>query len=305
MITRVLVAVLLCLGILCLANAQIPQTGAGKGAPGGGGGGYVGPGNVVSGAVAYWGASGYTTSDTANAWNVCNVSDVVCADWPIGANGQITPSLVGGSDCGVVTCTIKTFYDRSGANACGGSPCHVTQATISSRAQVALNSINTFACAFINGNPGQGYSIATGATLNQPVTSLVVSQRNSHFTTQGVYIQSNTLYPSLQSSTANTVSGYAGTIVSATASDSAFHSIQIVLNTPTSNFQVDGTNTTPGSPNPGTGSGGPAFGLNFLFDGGSGSAQGYLCDAGLWTIAFTGTNLTNMNANRHAAYGTW
>lgn len=301
-----LVAGLLFSGLFCLFQAQAQLTLRGVGGAGGGAAaGYSGPGNVVSGAVAYWGASAYTTGQTSNAWNVCNVSDVACADWPIGSNGYVTPSLVGGSDCSVVTCTIKTLYDRSGANSCGGAPCNVTQATIASRAQVAFNALNTFVCPFSAGAAGTGYTIATGIAMSQPVTTLVVAKRDANFTTQGTYWQSNLIYGAIQSLTSGQVQGYAGTLVSASASENPgpFHSIQVVLNTPTSTFQVDSTQTSTGDP--GTGTATVAGGINFYFDGGTQSARGFLCDLGIWNTAFSGTNLTNMNTNRHAAYGTW
>ena len=60
--TRLIAVILLCAGIFCIAaeppvgqsHAQVPMTGAGLGAPtGGGGGGFTGPGDVVSGALAW------------------------------------------------------------------------------------------------------------------------------------------------------------------------------------------------------------------------------------------------------------
>jgi hypothetical protein len=317
---RFLTALILLIGIVWLAQqpasrAQLGVLGCGQVgqrtllfqpcAVAGGGGGYVGPGNVVSGAKAWWGSSGYTSTDTGNAMEVCEPTNTTCVNWAIGASGYVTPALVGGADCTMVTCTIRTFYDRSGSNSCGGAPCNVVETSATNRAIVAFNAIiSTIPCAFQPGNSGNGYSIATGFNQSQPTTVLAVTERNSHFTTQGVYLQSNTLYPLLQSSSANTVTTYGGTLVTATASDSAFHSIQAVDRTPNSDFQVDSTQTL-GAADPGGGSMSVGGGVNVLFDGGTSASQGYMCDLGIWGVAFSGANLTAMNSNRHAAYGVW
>jgi hypothetical protein len=268
---------------------------------------YVGPQSVVTGAKGWWGSSGYTNTDTANAWNVCNVSDVVCTDWAIGANGYVTPALVGGSNCGVVTCTIKIIYDRSGGNAClAATPCDFTQATIANRATVLLNALGTFACASMPGTAGGGY-VSTNfvATINQPYTMLAVSKRTgATTTTQGLIGGAGVSFGYLNMG--DTIFAYAGSVVSVTnapqTADGAFHSLQVVFNTPTSTFYTDGVSTSPGDPANDTLAGGQP--LDLLTDGAH-PLTGIMCDVGLWPSAFSGTNQTNMNTNRHAAYGTW
>jgi hypothetical protein len=266
---------------------------------------YTGPGDVKSGALGWWGASGYTAMDTAPAWNVCNVSDVVCADWAIGANGYVTPALVGGSNCGIVTCTIKTMYDRSGAMHCSGAVvCDITQATIANRAVVVLNALGTFACAQTSGTSGQGYDSVANFSLSQPLTALIVANRatagrgaiNSYLQGGG-----NTLY--YEATGNDLVDFFSGGNANATATDGSFHSVQTVGNDPTATvFYVDGTTTSVAS------AGNGAFSGTLHVMSGAAGAQvfnGVMCDVGIWPSAFSGTDLANINTNRHMAYGSW
>jgi hypothetical protein len=61
---RILFAVLLTAGVYCLAQAQVPQTGAGKGAPGGGGGGACSTSTL---ALAFLGSTGGSLGGTTLA----------------------------------------------------------------------------------------------------------------------------------------------------------------------------------------------------------------------------------------------
>src|SRR5215472_2356967 len=96
------------------AAAQLLTTHAGvSGAPACGG--YQGPGDVVSGATAWWGYRAYNAAKCGTAAvNVCNVSDVVCADQSTSATtGQLFLNTVGGTNCvSAGPCTNKTLYDQ-------------------------------------------------------------------------------------------------------------------------------------------------------------------------------------------------
>src|SRR5216684_5005777 len=93
---------------------------------------FVGSGDIVGGWQVWYGLRAFSAAKRGTkAINVCNVSDVACADFLTDATtGALVVTTVGGSDCSVVVCIIKTLYDQSGALACTGA-CDNTQATIS------------------------------------------------------------------------------------------------------------------------------------------------------------------------------
>src|SRR6266436_5012205 len=97
---------------------------------------YVGPGNVISGAVTFWGLRAYSASYASGLGkiaNICTPLDAVCADVSSDVNGNFNLAAVGSLTCNnsVSICTVKTFYDQVGT-ACSG-PCDMTQATIANR----------------------------------------------------------------------------------------------------------------------------------------------------------------------------
>ncbi len=95
---------------------------------------------------------------------------------------------------------------------------------------------------------------------------------------------------------ANLASVYAGITVSATASDAAFHAVNVVFNGASSSINVDGSSTVV---NPGAQ--GFVNNLN-LFSLGAGTQQfhGYAAEFGIWAGSFSGAQLTSMNSNQHA-----
>ncbi len=137
---------------------------------------YTGPGDVVSGAVFWFGLRAYSSADRGNALiNVCNVADVACADMSSDATtGALSVTTIGGSSCSIVTCTIKTWYNRGSA---GGS---VTQATIAQRPTLIVSCTSGLPCAAfatVNGLSG------ASATIARPYSMNVAAIRTGAFTT--------------------------------------------------------------------------------------------------------------------------
>lgn len=304
--------VVLCL-LLGLATAQAQATRPGVGTsgvdvrPGIGAATapYVGPGDIVSGAKAWWGLRGYNAAYSGNAVNVCNASDATCVDMVI-SSGVLVITTVGGTDCGVSTCTIKTFYDQSGGNQCTGSiPCNMTQATEATRYVLTLNCIGSKPCATV----ASADTYATVATIItgsvQPYTFSIVGQRTGNLTGLNAVVAGGTAGSAVQAgfgAANNLAYVFAGTTVrTATAADSAFHAIQYLYNGASSSINVDNTTTaiaTPGTAGIGNTStlylGAGTTGNNFV---------GQFTEAGYWASAISAGNQTSINANQHSYWG--
>lgn len=256
---RVIVAFLLCAGIFCFAQseAQVPTTGAGLGAPGGAPAAYTGPLDVVgSNVVGCWALRACSSAARGNAAiNVCNVSDIACADWLTDAStGALVPTTVGGSSCAVVVCTVKTIYDQSGALACAGSTaCDLVDATINARGTLVANCINTshYCIAFTG---GEGYNSANALpTITQPYTQSLVVERTGNTSAGNTVFTSSTggdLFG--MGTSANLGALFNGTYGTWTATDNAWNAQSVVSNAGSSIYNDNGTAGSP-SANPGTG----------------------------------------------------
>jgi hypothetical protein len=274
----------------------------------GGGGAYTGPGDVataqgISQALVWWGLQAYSAAKAGTkAANICNAGDANCADVNSLANGNFDVATAQGAplNCGGAggTCTIKTLYDQTGALSCFSTPCDVTQATIASRPTLVFNCSSTNPCMACGGAAllqGSGGFPST----NQPFTySLIVKRTGgsgSFTTAMEISGGGNDLLQFANS--ANTMRMFGGASLSATVSDNSFHGIQAVWNSTSSDLNVDGTSNTG---NAGTGS---IVTFWQLCSDGANAMTGNLEEAGVWGIAFSGTNSSAINTNQHSRFG--
>jgi hypothetical protein len=300
MILRLLISVgLLCLGLWCSTSAQVPMTGAGPGKPATTS--YSGPGDVIIGAVAWWGFRGYNAAYSGNCCVICTAADASCETETI-SNGALVLGTVGQACLLSGTCLVKTIYDQSGALACaGGTACDVTNATAANQPTFAAAVLNGKACAVFDG--AHNLVSANSLTESQPLTLSAIAERTANFTSvQGVIGPGNAAgKPLLEFAvTANTITAYAGSLISAIGADSAFHTIIGVLNgaSPASSITIDGTTTS--------GSSGAATLANTLSVGSLQSANylsGSFCEGGIWPIAFSSTQIANLTNNQNAYWG--
>lgn len=263
---------------------------------------YVGPGDVSSGAAAWWGLRAYSTATRGNkAANVCIPSDAACADLVTDvATGALIIPMIGGSSCGVVLCTVKTLYDQTGNTNCNGVTCDVTQATIANRPTLTLNCLgSTLPCMTWSGSQTLLSANATNALHPQPFSVSGVGQRTGSFTSYGDIL--GTSGGSIQlayNNSANTALLYAGNLsLTATAADSSFHAIQGLLNGVSSILYIDGSSTS-GNP------GGTSFpSVEFMCVGTCGNpTTGKSTEGGVW-FSDTSANFSALNANQRAYWG--
>jgi hypothetical protein len=271
----------------------------------GGGGGFAGPGDVVAGALAWWGLRAYSAAKAGTkAANICNAGDAACADVNTLANGNFDVVTAQGAplNCGGTggTCTIKTLYDQSGAINCT-TACDITGGLPAARPTLIFNCIGTRPCAAF---------VATDRLLNsgyvptnaQPFTASMVADRTGALTAFGATMASAALVQLGFGVAANLVGQYAGiAIVNAAAADNTTHAIQHIVNGASGQMYIDGTSTAvSGSPGPSSIATSLAIGSASDL---SNPFTGNFHEGGWWAGAFTGGQLSSMNSNQHAYWG--
>lgn len=268
---------------------------------------YSGPGNIVTGAAAWWGLRCY---NSAYAGNVADVWD--------SATGSITETLITCSSGGIINtgsptalattcasgCVVKTLYDQSGALSCGGAACDLTQATNSKRpAYIASTFGGKPGLNFVGAN-AQVLANATGFSFSEPFTVSIVLETNGDFTGFQRYMTAATNGCGVSHSTTATLQSLCTNLTStAAASDSALHAVQFIQDNAGAKgaFNVDNTITALTSNVSNVPSGGLGYG------GASGNFQyvtGYVQEAGWWTSSFSVTQQTNMCHNQFLYWGT-
>lgn len=271
---------------------------------------YTGPGDIVSGATAWYGLRAYTAAIAAAATqkliNIRNTATSETCDVIVATNGGFgnVANCSGSSSGDTVAvfcalsggpCAITEFYDQSG----NGS--NATQATAGDQPALTLSCINSLPCVVFNGTSD---FLATAAALALSTTATIstVAERTGSFTSNmsimGESTQSNIAG---FSSSANTVFVCQNcSFVTATAADSVWHALQFVATGTTGTFiNVDGV---PGSTgNPGSGSWGA---VAMQIGRGNGNLlKGNMTEVGIWSANFSSGNNTAVCQNQQAYYG--
>lgn len=189
MITRfrfaLLIWALLACGVGMLATAQVPMTGAGKGAPAATA--FVGALDVNSVNVKlYAGLDPPTFAFSGNVFTVCDVSTgLICAD-ATAAAGVVTLPTIGGLLCANSgnICNVSELYDTSGQTNCntggGATQCPFLQATNSKRPILVVGG----PLYMVFGGSSVMCVNSGGAvyTQNQPFTTSIVLNQNGSST---------------------------------------------------------------------------------------------------------------------------
>jgi len=265
---------------------------------------YRGPGDqTVSDAIGWWGLRAYSsktaghkclvvTRDSDNAYLQVSSreSDGLIDQTALGTFGTATtlrPSIVWNQSPGAT-------FNRNGLAISTFTGLGTVFPTITLN---AINSKPTFV--YTLAAASQLGSLGQLAAISQPFTISTIVERTGHFTTLTTFERSTTFTDAYLSwnGVANTLVLNAGTDLTATAADSAYHRVQAVANSTSSNLYVDGSNNTGNA-------GVLGIPANFLATQGFGtgfSTDANMLEVGIWGYAFSGTELSNMDANQ-AAY---
>jgi hypothetical protein len=289
-----LVCLFLVLFVAPQARAQLIGEGVFRAVPAAS---YVGPGDVVSGALAWYGLRAYNSATRGNPLvNVCNSTggvDVGCADLSSSATtGALVAATVSGITCPGANCTIKLWYDQS------GNGITLTQNTIANRAALTASCLGSEACAVFTSASSQSYSSSGTVSSAQP------------YTMAGAY--SETGVP--EAGIISVQSAEVGLLASGTAgfgllydvntggasfaiSDSVFHVVQGIWNGASSVANVDNTTTTGNST---TALSGKVY-LGVIF---SDYPNASVFELGIWGLGFSSGQQTSMCHNSHTYWGT-
>ncbi len=282
--------------------------------PSSGGGGYTGPGDAVSGAVAWWGLRCYNNAYSGPVADITDASTGNTTGTRLQCLSGTLVSLSSGSACTFVTgnacsplattcatsCNIEELYDQSGANSCSAAPCNLIQATNSKRPALTQSCLGGRPCMTFTGSSSQELPISGLANplFSQPyVISSVAERTGSPFVNQVIIANAASPFYAMEwDFTANHIAISSPNLVTTTATDSAFHAFQGLFNSTTSSIMVDGTNTT--GLNPGTNP------INTLITmGGSNFLTGQIAEVGIWNSALNSTQLNALNSNQHGPSG--
>lgn len=301
-----LLALLSCLLLAGSASAQrMLPLGAGGTFTAGTPPSFTGPADIVASPLMWFGLRAMSTADRGNRLvNVCIPADATCADLSSDATtGALVISSIGGSSCSVVTCTVKTLYDRVGTY-CGGSACNLTQPTIGLRPVLVVSCLSSLPCMQYTAAASGG--LQTSGNLpgqGQPYTFSSVGNRTGNTSGFNTLVTVNGQISAGWANSTNTVYMYANmSLPTVTANDNTTHAMQMIYNdAATSSIYLDGANTTM------TLGATTSMGAFPLEMGKNNAASQFLTgnifEFGMWGSAFNGTQQSNMNGNQHTYWG--
>jgi hypothetical protein len=254
---------------------------------------YVGPGDIVGGALGWWGGRAYSAASIGmNAIRIARSSDSAEQDFVTLASGALDTASIAtfiGAGSGRVT----KLYDQTGNGR------HLAESEIDGPLYIASGDWGKPQFNFVGSVPNTLWYTTT-ITLSQPFTGVVFARHTTSGGQQSLLMAGSTVQIGYTLSLANQVFAYASDIGSATASDNAFHAIQVVFNDDSSVIQVDTTSTNVDAGPSGMFSGGFYIGRT---NSGAQGFDGSMSEAGMWNIAFDSTQRTNMQANIAGFYG--
>lgn len=288
----------------CLVFAQNVIGGGvfGDDKPAGGGGSYTGPGDIVA-AVSWWGLRGYSAAYSTGSNPAADLVDQAGGN-PITINiksdGTLDVAAISAwlvANPSITTIKVTKLYDQAG----GANP--MVQLTLATMPTLVLGPVtglasNRPALVF---SGAQMFSTSFASVAIQPLSLGAVAIRTPAAPAGGM-VAGNVSGDAemLFDTPANTATIFAGGVtVSQTETDGAWHAIHSTFTGGNGIVNVDGSSGSTAAV--GTGKlpnvvryGEDTFG-NFL--------NGKMNEGGVWNIALSGTNMTNLSSNYHAYWG--
>jgi hypothetical protein len=240
--------------------------------------GYVGAGDVVAGATAWWGLRGYNaavSNGTTKAVNIRRASDNTTQDFVILSNGSLDVASIATFISGT-TGFVTKLYDQTG----NGND--LVQATAAKQPQIFLNAIGSLPVAYANGAIPQWVQTAGGFSLNQPDSTALVYFDNNTASNAGVAATgtgASVQSVGVASPSAGNVYIYAGTVLSVASTQGAWHSLQGLYNSTSSKLNLDNVLTTG---DVGTGNISTSTEELFASSNGNFPFTGYILESGWW-----------------------
>lgn len=264
---------------------------------------YSGPGDKVSGASMWWGLRGYNAAFSGTVATICDgATGLVCvsATW---SGGVLTIPLVGGVACNntVAICDVSSLVDQT------GNGFTLSQATNSKRPTLvvpgAANGCPTtaFPCMTFLNTSAQVLVTASGPTLTpQPFSGAFVGIRTGNTAAPNTAMGTGPTLVMGWNSTANLLRITAGTPQTIAGNDNSWHAAQGIWSNSVGSLSADGSTTTANN--------GPNVANAVAWAMGCSSTSavclaGNLVEAGVWPIAFSAQNISDLNSNAHTYWG--
>lgn len=275
-----------------------------------GGGAYQGPGDIVSGALFWYGLRAYNASiaaaATQKAVNVRNTGTNETCDILVATSGGLASTVANCSGASSGTsvstfctggCTATKMYDQSGALSCGGTACDTSQASAGAQPTFTLSCINSKPClSFASASTQylQNVTITVPSTA-QPYTYSSMAFQTTNVTGGIYYSGTNGIEMSFRATPG--IGMRAPTDQNIAFASATWYAIQEVFNGASSVMYVNGGST---STSPGT----AALGGSWFFgtDNFSQPLNGKVSEFGAWAVGFNSTQQSNMNSNQTTYY---
>ena len=261
---------------------------------------YAGPGNIVSGAQAWYSCGwAYNAAYATGANYGCQlerISDNATQNVALMSNG-FWDYLTAAHFCFNTTCKVKEAYDQT------GNGCPAIQNGTGSQPTMVLTGGTSAVVPYISFLGSSSLYMATAAScipsITDPISFSAVVNRTAAFTSAGGIISIPTNIRMESYTSANTAGLIAPGVMTAAATDSAWHAITgQIASVSGGSITVDGS-TTPTSATLVTASTVGILTLGRVSTAGAPYFTGALSEAGVWPSAIT----TQLNANQHARGG--
>lgn len=266
----------------------------------GGGGGYVGPGDAITGAIAWWGLRCYNTAYTGNVADVFDSSTGTTTETLItcSAGGTLNETIHTLAVTCAVGCKVKTLYDQTQGLHCGSSAvCDFGQNTNSKRPALTTSCIGSLYCMTFASASSQELVSTVAQSINtqtQPYTWSITARQTT--TAAGALIADNNEQVYFTATPA--LGATAGTNQTVGTTVNTWYAVQTVFSGASSFFYINGSST---SISPGTASTGASQKMGN--DPFSEFLNGNIAEIGLWNIGFSSGQQSTMNSNQRAYWG--
>lgn len=280
---------------------------------------YTGPGDCTScggSAYAWWGLRAYTAAYAASTGNIADLVAVtggaaVCTlKAATDGTADIVGTYCGGSTVPVAcaaasggSCKVTKLYDQTG----GGRD--LSQATLATMPDITFGPVTGLA----SNRPALTFSnaqfMATASPFGlttQPLTMSAVSIRTAAIDNIGMMTGdvANDAEMIYTTTTPSLAGGYAGTNppITQAQTNNAWHSFHAAFNGASTVMNVDGSSSAAGNTGNGAITNAVYFGRD-TFQSSGAYLTGRITEAGIWSSALTGTNMTNLYNNQKSYWG--